>query len=80
MGDKHIFKFYCCLAVLLYIIIHCCIPMSKPTENDVHLWIGDMLPIIYEAALIIFHYSKKGEVPYGRQSLISMQRLYMIIS
>ena len=52
--------------------------MSKPTENDVHLWIGDMLPIIYEAALIIFHYSKKGEVPYGRQSLISMQKLYMI--
>ena len=34
--------------------------MSKPTENDVHLWIGDMLPTIYEAALIIFHYSKKG--------------------
>ena len=37
--------------------------MSKPTENDVHLWIGDMLPSIYEAALITFHYSKKGEVP-----------------
>ena len=35
--------------------------MSKPTENDVHLWIGDMLPTIYEAALINFHYSKKGE-------------------
>ena len=52
--------------------------MSKPTENDVHLWIGDMLPIVYEAALIIFHCSKKGEVPYGRQSLISMQKLYMI--
>ena len=28
--------------------IYCCIPMSKLTENDVHLWIGDMLPIIYE--------------------------------
>ena len=52
--------------------------MSKPTENDVHLWIGDMLRTIYYAALIIFHYSKKGEVPYGRQSLISMQKLYMI--
>ena len=33
--------------------------MSKPTENDVHLWIEDMLPTIYEAAFIIFHYSKK---------------------
>ena len=21
--------------------------MSKPTENDVHLWIGDMLPTIF---------------------------------
>ena len=53
--------------------------MSKPTENDVHLWIEDMLPTIYEAAFMIFRYSKKGEVPYGRQSLISMQKLYMII-
>ena len=50
--------------------------MSKPTENDLHLWIGDMLPTTYEAALIIFHYSKK--VPYERQSLISMQKLYII--
>ena len=49
--------------------------MSKPTENDVHLWIGDMLPTIHVDNFSLF---KKGEVPYGSQSLISMQKHYMI--
>ena len=35
--------------------------MSKLTKNDVHLWIGDMLPTIYKAVLAILHYSKKGK-------------------
>ena len=55
--------------------MHCYIPMSKPSKNDEELWIGDKLPIIYEAVLKFF---TKGKVPYRKQSLISKQKLYIM--
>ena len=56
--------------------IHCCIPMSKPTENNAHLWIGASNYL--RGCVDNFSLFKKGEVPYGRQSLVGMQKLYMI--
>ena len=53
MGNKHIFKFYCCFCCTCTQFMHCCMP--KPTKNYVELWIVDKLPIIYEALLTIFH-------------------------
>ena len=47
MGNKHIFKFYCCFCCTCTQFINNCIPMSKPKKNDVELWIGDKLPINY---------------------------------
>ena len=70
VGNKHIFKCYCCLAVLhIYIVVF-------PCQNQPKMMYIYGLATCFQP-LTIFHYSKKGKVPHGKLSLISMQKLYM---